>query len=161
MRPVKAFTFGESASDRQSLFLNMALAVIGHSEGLSNQARSYAQNRKAPSYIKSAVAKLSIFDPWSKRDLWRAFDLYRRSILSLSYPILGLDFFRIISGYRGGVSDAFVHLRTHFPRHLHLLLFSKTAKSVTHVSGTDCHLCLRPFRLSGWCVSGKSALATN
>lgn len=42
-------------------------------------------------------------------------------------------------------TKAFVHLRTHFPRHLHLPPSSKMAKSVTHVSGTERHLCLRPF----------------
>src|SRR6516164_2179350 len=39
--------------------------------------------------------------------------------------------------------QAFIHDRTLFPRHQHLP--PKKAKGVTHVSGTICHLCLRPL----------------
>ena len=44
-------------------------------------------------------------------------------------------------------AQAFVHPRTLFPRHPHLPPLSKTAKSVTRVSGTECHPCLRPFTI--------------
>src|SRR4029078_2351552 len=43
----------------------------------------------------------------------------------------------------GHKAQAFFHHRTRFPRHPHLP--PKKAKSVTHVSGTKCHLCLRPL----------------
>src|SRR5215468_10819880 len=50
----------------------------------------------------------------------------------------------------GDKAKAFFHHRTLFPRHPHLRLRKKPA-SVTHVSGTMCHPCLRPhsFRLAG------------
>src|SRR5215469_14616966 len=41
----------------------------------------------------------------------------------------------------GDKPQALLHHRTRFPRHQHL---PPKAKSVTHVSGTKCHLCLGP-----------------
>ena len=46
----------------------------------------------------------------------------------------------------GYEAKALVHETLHFPRHLHLPPLSKTAKSVTYVSSTQCHLCVRPFK---------------
>src|ERR1700752_381091 len=43
----------------------------------------------------------------------------------------------------GDKAKAFFHHRTLFPRHPHLRLRKKPG-SVTHVSGTMCHPCLRP-----------------
>jgi hypothetical protein len=42
----------------------------------------------------------------------------------------------------GEEAQAFVHDRTLFPRHPHP---PQKAESVTHVSGTNCHLCLGPL----------------
>jgi hypothetical protein len=46
----------------------------------------------------------------------------------------------------GDKAKALFHHRTRFPRHPHLP--PAKAKSVTHVSGTKCHLCLGPLTLS-------------
>src|SRR3979409_2694222 len=45
----------------------------------------------------------------------------------------------------GDEAKALFHHRTRFPRHPHLP--PAKAKSVTHVSGTKCHLCLGPLNL--------------